>query len=358
MILIHRAAALFALLLIPAIACAQVTLVDRQPDENLGSFINQEAPSQQAFSSYIVSNVTFDSSVTINSVTTYYDRGQNSEVDWSVLTGVFATLNIFEDPLTDSDDPTTGAIVPINITLNGNIHSLTASGLNITLGPGNYWIGMTPVIDIDIPQAFHWETASPEESRFRNPGGGFFGETGWLTGPEIEALDPNVSFGNYAITITGQVESAQSFPDSFQVNIGNLISGDLSDLLVSDDQYVRVFNIPAPSPISNSVEIEVVGTVADQSPAELTLTLEAATNGFPSQQRVQFRNFDAGTWDLVDVRSSPVSDTQIMVTISSNAGRYIQDGTGQVRARLGYRDLGAQQVGWSGRFDLVYWTTN
>ncbi len=161
-----------------------------------------------------------------------------------------------------------------------------------------------------------------------------------------------------AVQLALSMNNSQSFPSSFQVTVGNLISGDLQDLLISDNQYVRVSNTPAPSPISNSVEIEVTGTVTDQTPAELTLTLEAGTNGVPTQQRVQLRNYDNGTWDLVDVRNGPTSDTEIMVTISSNAGRYIQDGTGQVKARLGYRDLGAQQVGWNGRFDLVYWTTN
>ncbi len=148
------------------------------------------------------------------------------------------------------------------------------------------------------------------------------------------------------------------FPTSFQVNNGNPLKGTLQSLLLSDDLYVRVINKPAPSVITNSVEIEVTGTVTEQSPAELSLTLEAATDGSPTQQRVEFLNYDTGIWDLVDARNSPTNDTEIMVTISSNAGRYIQDGTGQVKARLGYRDQGAQQINWTGRFDLVYWTTN
>jgi hypothetical protein len=149
------------------------------------------------------------------------------------------------------------------------------------------------------------------------------------------------------------------FPDSLQVNVGQLLSGDVSDLLVSDNQYVQVRNVPASSLLANSVEIEMTGVVSNESPSALELTLEAATNGVPSEQRVQFFNYDSGFWDFVDVRSAQSSDNSITVTIASNPGRYIQNGSGQVKARIGYRDLGrAVQIGWTGRFDLVYWTAN
>ena len=50
------------------------------------------------------------------------------------------------------------------------------------------------------------------------------------------------------------------------------------------------------------------------------------------------------------------TDTVVTVSISTNPERYIEDGTGQVKARVGYRDHGVTLVGWSGRFDRAVWT--
>ncbi len=85
------------------VATAQGSLLWHQPpDSDYCAVIDQEIPDYNIFSTYLVSDVSFNFEVTIDSVTVYFtDRGQGTWLD--VTQGV---LNIFEgDALTSEDDP-------------------------------------------------------------------------------------------------------------------------------------------------------------------------------------------------------------------------------------------------------------
>jgi hypothetical protein len=87
-------------------------------------------------------DVTVDGTWTVDSVTSYYsalDPGWGGAISQGYL-HVFPKTG----PL-PSEDPTLSPVVPMTGVIVGGIFEVTASGLALTLPPGEYWIGITPV---------------------------------------------------------------------------------------------------------------------------------------------------------------------------------------------------------------------
>lgn len=165
-----------------AFAGDPVVVVDRAPNLAEDGWANQEAFDFPDLSSYIVVDVTFDNATVVDTVSTYFD----SRTDWSVLSSPQAVLNIFADPLTSADVPTTGMVVPVTITNDGVMHTITATDLGIELPAGDYWIGLTPMIDASVGQNFNLRSTDVGHSGnsfWRNPSGFFGIGTDWLSAP-------------------------------------------------------------------------------------------------------------------------------------------------------------------------------
>lgn len=117
------------------------------------SFANAVATGFNGYTIFGMSDVTVPAGGwNINSVTTYY-----SELSWFPGDVSNAVLNVFPKtgalPVSTNDPRSspTGSGLTVPVTLNessvgGNgVAEYTASGLNMTLAPGDYWIGLTPI---------------------------------------------------------------------------------------------------------------------------------------------------------------------------------------------------------------------
>lgn len=144
-------------------------------------------------------------------------------------------------------------------------------------------------------------------------------------------------------------------PTAFTVTRGELTGGGLNDLHFSDDSYVNVEARRQTEIAAASVEIEVVGTSPIATPSELKFIAEAAQSGDPVIQRIELFNYASGTWETVDERNAPFADTTVVVTISSNAERFVHQGSREVKARIGYHDRGVTFPAWGGRYDMTKW---
>ncbi|MBU0743525.1 hypothetical protein KKG45_08055 [bacterium] len=96
---------------------------------------------------YTVNHVTVeaDNQWTISSISTYYsalDPGWGGSISQGYV-NVFSKTGPL--PIDGVDDPSAGMLVPMSAVLDVDHFVVTASGLNITLNPGEYWIGMTPM---------------------------------------------------------------------------------------------------------------------------------------------------------------------------------------------------------------------
>jgi len=114
-------------------------LWDQEPDPNGVAVIHQDFIDAPLFSVFVVNDVDFTSDVEIGSISVYFSNTQSA---WPGNV-TMATLNIFEAP-NGLGDPTTGLLVPIDVTDVGGFLEIRASGLNIPLPAGQYFIGLSP----------------------------------------------------------------------------------------------------------------------------------------------------------------------------------------------------------------------
>jgi hypothetical protein len=161
-----------------------------------------------------------------------------------------------------------------------------------------------------------------------------------------------------AFKLTGVVCDAGEpiLPESFEVTRGVHTGGTLDDLFTSDDAYVEVEAVRYSELATPSVQIELTSTSPTQTPAQLRFRAESASSGDPVAIRIELYNYDAGAWETVLERGGTSEDAVTSVSITSDAERFVQSGTGQMKARVGYVDLGVPFAAWDGRFDQAYWT--
>ena len=190
----------------PAANAGDLILWDQQPDFSKGapsSFVDQNFGDFPTFSTFLVGDVVFGGAVQIHSITTYYTNGQDPR-GWPQNADGFATLNIFADPLSNFDhNPLDGASVVVSYVTTPDGIEVTASGLNIDLVAGTYWIGLTPELDFGAKgQEFHNPAINflGAPTQGRNPGEGFGFGPDWF--------DAGFTFGGFvdwdmAISIRG-----------------------------------------------------------------------------------------------------------------------------------------------------------
>ncbi|MFT5051290.1 MAG: hypothetical protein ACI8QZ_002701 [Chlamydiales bacterium] len=125
-----------------------------------------------AFALHQVHDVLFDDAVNLTSITTWYTNLASS---WPG--GITqARVNVFtNDPLLSSDDPIMGLLVSATATFDGPYVKVEAL-VDLGLVAGAYWIGLTPVGDIEggLGREFHIDSdvLYGQETNLRNEGGG------------------------------------------------------------------------------------------------------------------------------------------------------------------------------------------
>ena len=136
-----------AVLLIAQTAAADI-LWDRSNFDPFGpGFFNVEAGGPPfGLTQHCVNHVTVGGNGwMIESISTYYSALDPLWGD-GIIDGY---LHVFDKtgplPIDGSDDPTASTVVAMSGVLNGDHIVVTAAGLNLSLAPGEYWIGITPV---------------------------------------------------------------------------------------------------------------------------------------------------------------------------------------------------------------------
>jgi hypothetical protein len=145
--------------------------------------VDQEFPDDPGYSSYQASDVSVaPGGWIIRSVSTFYTTGYGN---WPSVADVRLSIFSKSGPLPlAGDDPTGGAVYSADLTHDGADLIVRLDGLEIPLSQGDYWIGLTPIIDFGTwGQEFHSLAAYQigDPTAIRNPLGGFgFGED-WTT---------------------------------------------------------------------------------------------------------------------------------------------------------------------------------
>lgn len=147
-------------------------------------------------------------------------------------------------------------------------------------------------------------------------------------------------------------------PDSLTVLRGFHISGDLSDAQESDDSYLKFNPGITLSPTEPPVWIEFSGTLKSDSPATLSVTLEASVDTVGLTQTIEMFNWNTDQYEEVDAQSASLNfDSVATIDLTANIAAYVERGTGAVKTRAGWRATGIIFVyPWTTCIDQVVWT--
>ncbi len=150
-------------------------------------------------------------------------------------------------------------------------------------------------------------------------------------------------------------------PMSLTPNTGVVIGGNVASLANSDDDRFIMREVP---PLALGLpSIRWSATSFGRANAAIntvTVRVEASTSAVPAgalSQRLLLWNWNTNSYEAVDTRSATASDSTYDVVINSNAGRFMNAATGELRARMEWFDPGTLfSFGWVTRTDQLRWT--
>ncbi len=125
-------------------------------------------------------------------------------------------------------------------------------------------------------------------------------------------------------------------PDVVDVNFGGLISGTVDDLATSDDEYFKAYARVKKSP---GIELVVECQSPTEDPIRLNMMIESSQASLPSRfsEVVEFYDFTTGAFEEVRKRGRvPSRDKVLQCEPTGDLSRFVEAGTGRVRARLQY----------------------
>ena len=145
-------------------------------------------------------------------------------------------------------------------------------------------------------------------------------------------------------------------PVDFSAFRGFYDSGDLNSLLDSDDDKL-CYN---PGIVLNLTEAPVTldfeGTLPNDSPSTLEVTIESSADTVGLELRISFWNFNTDSWDVVGTATQSL-DADTVRTFTGTPADHVEAGTGAVRTRYEVRQTGPVFLfPWLDRVDHVYWT--
>lgn len=143
-------------------------------------------------------------------------------------------------------------------------------------------------------------------------------------------------------------------PNSLSILTGNVMSGGLPELLESDDLRLQIggdFTLDRATP---PVSVVVEGVSPGPNVVELSFKLEASATQSGIPQNIELYDFVAGQYVLVDARTATTTDSTVEIS-ASDPSRFVQAGTGVMRAKVSYKSSGAASGRWRIRIDQVQW---
>ena len=218
---IHAGLVCASAMAISGAASADILWDQSNYDTAASAYVNQAFGNFADFSTYMVNDITVDpGGWNVTSVTTYHTYTNGI---WP-LSGQ-AQVNVFARDAAApgaGDDPSGGMVVDFTaVDLGDGTIAITAA-LDMDLAAGDYWIGMTPILDFGIfGQEFH--RGAPIvglDTHFRNPGGGFGVGTDWGTAGALFAGDWDGVY-DAAMLVEGRVVPA---PGVAALLVGGLLA--------------------------------------------------------------------------------------------------------------------------------------
>lgn len=226
----------------------------------------------------------------------------------------------------------------------------SASGLDIVLPSGQYWVGMRHPFGGGSGTAY-WMTTTVTGTDGEGTSTGFFSLDAGAT------FQPEGSGWQHAFEVRGHEEPTVPVT-LIQVLRGERVSGATISMARSDDDRY-VISARRPTAVGQpSVEVIVEGRATAGDVTWTSFTLESKATAGPVRQRIELWSFDTNNWHLMHERMAIADDffsfRRLRARQNESPGRYVS-ANGTVRARLMWFDLGVTSVGWTVQIDQAGW---
>ncbi len=199
---------------------------------------------------------------------------------------------------------------------------------------------------------------------FENVGG--HNELGWSNEAAFSP-DGSVAYFTTRFTSNGApgrlwavriADATTNAPVDFNAFRGFHDSGDLNSLLESDDNRLCY----EPGIVLNQDEapitLDFFGTLPNDSPASLEVTIESSANTVGLELTISFWNYNTNSWDIVGVEEQTFAADTVR-TFAGVPADHVEPGTGEVRTRYEVRQAGIVFLfPWTDCIDHVFWTTS
>ncbi len=145
-------------------------------------------------------------------------------------------------------------------------------------------------------------------------------------------------------------------PCEFSAFRGFYDSGSLGSLLESDDNKLCYNPGIVLNPTEAPITLDFTGTLPNDSPATLDVTIESSANTVGLELTFSFWNFNTNSWDVVGTATQSLNDDMVR-TFAGNPVEHVEPVTGEVRTRYEVRQAGIVFVfPWLDCVDHVFWT--
>ncbi len=111
-------------------------------------------------------------------------------------------------------------------------------------------------------------------------------------------------------------------------------------------------------PTEAPVTLDFLGTLPNDSPTSLDVTIESSANTVGLELTVSFWNFNTNSWDVVGTDTQSLNADTVR-TFAGNPADHVEPGTGEVRTRYEVRVVSFIFIfPWLDCVDHVFWTTS
>jgi len=137
------------LAMLTSAASAAVLWDQSNYDPNYSGFWNSQSGCALQWSGatvFAANDIMIGDEVTINSISTYYDKLEFG-IEGATQAYLWIAPKAGAMPISGTDDPLNqGTLVTVSVDITDPLaYIVTASGLNINLTPGDYWVALTPI---------------------------------------------------------------------------------------------------------------------------------------------------------------------------------------------------------------------
>lgn len=180
----------------------------------------------------------------------------------------------------------------------------------------------------------------------------------YSTSKDLGAAGNDGTYGFGRIDIGAAVTKVFSTavnPTSLTIEHGNLVSGGVGNLPLSDDSYLTVQAGITANSGDAPISLILSGTSPTATSTRLNIQLENHASFATLIQSVELFDFTANAYVAVDTRNATTSDTVVSV-LTTNPNRFIQAGTQKMVARVRVKPSGpVQSSNWTTNVDQLVW---